>query len=384
MDDKVPTKKKRVFDLLKRPPVLANVNFIGPLPQHLLFDTIAAWTVGLLNLRELLTLSLVSRSFYYAMDRKYWETIMTSPQFQPMYAIAAFGKLHPRKRAVRVVSKRMCSNCLAMRRKISNRCGRIMRNRSLFIRYEDEVSHYGVKRFCTHCRQRQPRDITPRELANGTHLLISASSNSAHFVYYFEVLNCDVDNLAYGYQSSLLELWRLEEQPKIHFPLLPLWTSPPKHQLGKFSPWPSTANEPLKKKQRATDVTKSPPLATHELQFMGSLPQDLFFATIGSPTRGLLEVQDLVALSLVSRSFYNTMDDAYWEKTLALGLWNVLSRLPIYTEIRHEQAASQYGLTQEQLESIPSRVQHGPYSRLYVLQDVRDLALRFQQTSDTN
>ncbi|CAK4084044.1 unnamed protein product [Aphanomyces euteiches] len=346
MDDKVPTKKKRVFDLLKRPPVLANVNFIGPLPQHLLFDTIAAWTVGLLNLRELLTLSLVSRSFYYAMDRKYWETIMTSPQFQPMYAIAAFGKLHPRKRAVRVVSKRMCSNCLAMRRKISNRCGRIMRNRSLF--------------------------------------LISASSNSAHFVYYFEVLNCDVDNLAYGYQSSLLELWRLEEQPKIHFPLLPLWTSPPKHQLGKFSPWPSTANEPLKKKQRATDVTKSPPLATHELQFMGSLPQDLFFATIGSPTRGLLEVQDLVALSLVSRSFYNTMDDAYWEKTLALGLWNVLSRLPIYTEIRHEQAASQYGLTQEQLESIPSRVQHGPYSRLYVLQDVRDLALRFQQTSDTN
>ncbi|KAF0738634.1 hypothetical protein Ae201684P_019547 [Aphanomyces euteiches] len=272
MDDKVPTKKKRVFDLLKRPPVLANVNFIGPLPQHLLFDTIAAWTVGLLNLRELLTLSLVSRSFYYAMDRKYWETIMTSPQFQPMYAIAAFGKLHPRKRAVRVVSKRMCSNCLAMRRKISNRCGRIMRN----------------------------------------------------------------------------------------------------------------PNEPLKKKQRATDVTKSPPLATHELQFMGSLPQDLFFATIGSPTRGLLEVQDLVALSLVSRSFYNTMDDAYWEKTLALGLWNVLSRLPIYTEIRHEQAASQYGLTQEQLESIPSRVQHGPYSRLYVLQDVRDLALRFQQTSDTN
>ncbi|KAG9405114.1 hypothetical protein AC1031_004220 [Aphanomyces cochlioides] len=77
------------------------------------------------------------------------------------------------------------------------------------------------------------------------------------------------------------------------------------------------SNEPLKKKQRATDLTTPPPPATHELQFMGSLPQDLFFATIGSPACGLLEVQDLVALSLISRSFYNTMDSAYWEKTLA-------------------------------------------------------------------
>ncbi|CAK4615252.1 hypothetical protein LEN26_009126 [Aphanomyces euteiches] len=100
------------------------------------------------------------------------------------------------------------------------------------------------------------------------------------------------------------------------------------------------ANEPLKKKQRATDVaTPPPPPATHELQFMGSLPQDLFFATIGSPTCGLLAVQDLVALSLVSRSFYNAMDDAYWEKTLAHPTFSSICNGAAYTDLTPRERA---------------------------------------------
>ncbi|CAK4084045.1 unnamed protein product [Aphanomyces euteiches] len=113
---------------------------------------------------------------------------MTSPQFQPMYAIAAFGKLHPRKRAVRVVSKRMCSNCLAIEAQdlkplrphhaksfiVCERCYKS----PLFhkIRYDDEVSYYGVKRYCSHCHRRQSREIPPLERANGTHLVCRTCS----------------------------------------------------------------------------------------------------------------------------------------------------------------------------------------------------------------
>ncbi|KAG9405113.1 hypothetical protein AC1031_004219 [Aphanomyces cochlioides] len=102
------------------------------------------------------------------------------------------------------------------------------------MRYEDEVNYYGVKRYCTHCRRRQPRDITPLERANGPHLVCRTCS------------------------------------------------------------------------------------------------------------------------------------------------W-----LPKYTEIRHKQAVSRYGLTRKQLESIPCRIQR-LYRRLYILEDVHNLATRLQLTSDTN
>ncbi|KAG9405119.1 hypothetical protein AC1031_004225 [Aphanomyces cochlioides] len=106
-DEAPKTKKRRTMDLLKRPPTLANMNFVGPLPQHVFFDTIASWTHGFLDLKDLLTLSMVSRSFYYTMNH----THRPSAKFQPMYKVAAFAKLNPRQRAIRIMKKRMCTQC---------------------------------------------------------------------------------------------------------------------------------------------------------------------------------------------------------------------------------------------------------------------------------
>ncbi|CAK4703699.1 unnamed protein product, partial [Aphanomyces euteiches] len=80
---KAPTKRKRTTDLLKRPPTVGHVAFLGPVPQGVFFSTIASWAFGLLDLKDLLTLSLVSRSFYYSMDYAYWEDIVQAPQCQP-------------------------------------------------------------------------------------------------------------------------------------------------------------------------------------------------------------------------------------------------------------------------------------------------------------
>ncbi|KAG9405117.1 hypothetical protein AC1031_004223 [Aphanomyces cochlioides] len=110
-DEAPKTKKRRTMDLLKRPPTLANMNFVGPLPQHVFFDTIASWTHGFLDLKDLLTLSMVSRSFYYTMNHTYWEGIVQAPKFQSMYKVAAFAKLNPRQRAIRIMTKRMCIHC---------------------------------------------------------------------------------------------------------------------------------------------------------------------------------------------------------------------------------------------------------------------------------
>ncbi|CAK4630516.1 hypothetical protein LEN26_009121 [Aphanomyces euteiches] len=87
------------------------MNFIGPIPQQVFFDTIASWTHGLLDLKDLLTLSMVSRSFYYTMNHSYWEGIVQAPKFQSMYTVAAFAKLNPRQRAIRIMNKRMCIHC---------------------------------------------------------------------------------------------------------------------------------------------------------------------------------------------------------------------------------------------------------------------------------
>ncbi|CAK4219746.1 unnamed protein product [Aphanomyces euteiches] len=111
LDEAPKTKKRRTMDLLKRPPSLADMNFFGPIPQQVFFETIASWTHGFLDLKDLLTLSMVSRSFYYTMNHSYWEGIVQAPKFQSMYKVAAFAKLNPRQRAIRIMNKRMCIHC---------------------------------------------------------------------------------------------------------------------------------------------------------------------------------------------------------------------------------------------------------------------------------
>ncbi|KAG9405122.1 hypothetical protein AC1031_004228 [Aphanomyces cochlioides] len=103
-------KKKRSTDLLRRPPrTLANVMFVGTIPDHVFFATIASF--GWLDLRDLLILSMVSRSFYYTMDHAYWERILKAPMFEPLYQARSFVKLKPRHRAVRRIMTSTCPHC---------------------------------------------------------------------------------------------------------------------------------------------------------------------------------------------------------------------------------------------------------------------------------
>ncbi|CAK4642531.1 unnamed protein product [Aphanomyces euteiches] len=152
-----PTKRKRTTDLLKRPPTLAHVEFLGPVPQDVFFSTIASWTFGLLDLKDLLTLSLVSRSFYYTMDHPYWEVIVQAPQCQSMYKVAAFAKLNPRQRAIRIMTKRTCIHCRQIQQSdikplrprqeaymVCQRCADL----PLFaeIQYSDAIEKFGLTR----------------------------------------------------------------------------------------------------------------------------------------------------------------------------------------------------------------------------------------------
>ncbi|CAK4622117.1 unnamed protein product [Aphanomyces euteiches] len=104
-------KKKRVADLLERSPALANAEYIGGIQEQIFFDTIASWTFGLLDLRQLLTLSMVSRSFYYTMGHSYWEKIVQAPMFAPLYRGASFAMLKPRQRAIYILTKCTCQHC---------------------------------------------------------------------------------------------------------------------------------------------------------------------------------------------------------------------------------------------------------------------------------
>ncbi|KAG9405118.1 hypothetical protein AC1031_004224 [Aphanomyces cochlioides] len=143
----VPTKRKRTTDLLKRPPTLGHVEFLGPVPQDVFFSTIASWTFGLLDLKDLLTLSLVSRSFYYSMDHPYWEEIVGAPRFQPMYKVAAFAKLNPRQRAIRIMTKRTDISPLRPSQEAFMVCKKCA-DLPLFIetQFFDAIDHYGLTR----------------------------------------------------------------------------------------------------------------------------------------------------------------------------------------------------------------------------------------------
>ncbi|KAF0738642.1 hypothetical protein Ae201684P_019693 [Aphanomyces euteiches] len=104
-----PKKKKRSTDLLRRRPrTLTNVMFLGTIPDQVFFATIASF--GWLDLRDLLMLSMVSRSFYYTMDHAYWERILKAPMFEPLYQARSFAKLKPRHRAVRIMTS-TCPHC---------------------------------------------------------------------------------------------------------------------------------------------------------------------------------------------------------------------------------------------------------------------------------
>ncbi|CAK4622122.1 hypothetical protein LEN26_015183 [Aphanomyces euteiches] len=118
---------------------------------------IAPSTDGFLNLKDLLTLSMVSRSFYYTMNHDYWEKIVQAPMFESMYKVAAFAKMKPRQRAVRIMERRLCTHC----RQVQPYDIRPLRPRlEAFmvcdvcaelppfaeIRYKDVMKQYGLKR----------------------------------------------------------------------------------------------------------------------------------------------------------------------------------------------------------------------------------------------
>ncbi|CAK4615247.1 unnamed protein product [Aphanomyces euteiches] len=92
-------KAKRPTDLLKCPPTLDNPIYLGNLPQPIFLSTIGSWTFGMLDIRDLLSLSMVSRSFYYTMDHPYWEKIVENPMFDGMKTVGVYVKSLPRQRA---------------------------------------------------------------------------------------------------------------------------------------------------------------------------------------------------------------------------------------------------------------------------------------------
>ncbi|KAF0738637.1 hypothetical protein Ae201684P_019840 [Aphanomyces euteiches] len=104
-------KAKRPTDLLKCPPTLDNPIYLGNLPQPIFLSTIGSWTFGMLDIRDLLSLSMVSRSFYYTMDHPYWEKIVENPMFDGMKTVGVYVKSLPHQRSVRIMDKRMCRHC---------------------------------------------------------------------------------------------------------------------------------------------------------------------------------------------------------------------------------------------------------------------------------
>ncbi|KAG9405121.1 hypothetical protein AC1031_004227 [Aphanomyces cochlioides] len=136
-------KKKRKMDLLKRPPALARVDFVGPLPQDILFEMVAPSTDGFLNLKDLLTLSMVSRSFYYTMNHDYWEKIVHAPMFESMYKVAAFAKMKPRQPSIQPYDIRPLRPRLEAFM-VCDACAELPPFAE--IRYKDVMKQYGLKR----------------------------------------------------------------------------------------------------------------------------------------------------------------------------------------------------------------------------------------------
>ncbi|KAF0700864.1 Aste57867_8616 [Aphanomyces stellatus] len=182
--------------------------------------------------------------------------------------------------------------------------------------------------------------------------------------------------------------------------------------------------QPSKRSTRTKPSNQTPPD-----DLIPGLLNDLVMDKIAS-WRGFLNLKDLVRLSWTSRSFYEAMGQVYWKHVLetdpkfapmhrvkAFGKLQPLARLarvlnrrtcvhcediqmqdirplrphvdalrvcatcaalPIHTEIKYKVAMRRFGLTRDQLATIPSRkemVMKG-YYRLFKLHDVEALAAK--------
>ncbi|KAG9415016.1 hypothetical protein AC1031_008438 [Aphanomyces cochlioides] len=156
-EEKPAKKKQRMMDLLRRPPTLQTRTFLEPLPHDIVFTQILSWSAGLLDLRDLLTLSMVSRSFYYTMDHKYWDAILNSRELIHMRHGVTYSKLKPRRRVAYVVALRMCRHCrricnrniaaLRLQRgsfKVCGRCGELPEYKE--VTYTEVMEMYSLKR----------------------------------------------------------------------------------------------------------------------------------------------------------------------------------------------------------------------------------------------